>query len=309
MAFNNSLSYHGLAMIPAQPAVPSPSTVLSSTDSTAAAADTVKLFRKVMANRQMPAFVGPKGFDVAVQPMLSRNKIGLWMPAGNATTVPGVFGLGALTAVGTAIARSVATTNMFTRTRRIGYVTAATAGTLASLRLPAVQCTIGNPSTSLGGFFISMRWGISDAVTPPTGYRTFVGIRNTSTAATNVEPSTIPNCIGMGHGETNSNMFLYYGGSAAQTPIDLGANFPALTTNTDLYELMLYSPPSESVVYWEVNRLNTGHTASGVLNGTVGTQLPALTTMLTPINAFRCNNAAAVAVGIDFVHLYFETDF
>jgi hypothetical protein len=165
--------------------------------------------------------------------------------------------------------------------------------------------TVGNQ----GGFFISMRWGISDAVTPVAGYRTFVGIRNTSTAATNVEPSTIPNCIGMGHGETNSNMFLYYGGSAAQTPIDLGANFPALTTNTDLYELMLYSPPSESVVYWEVNRLNTGHTASGVLNGTVGTQLPALTTMLTPINAFRCNNAAAVAVGIDFVHLYFETDF
>lgn len=104
-------------------------------------------------------------------------------------------------------------------------------------------------------------------------------------------------------------MFLYSGGSVAQTPINLGANFPVLTTNVDFYDLILYSPPTESVIYWQVDRLNTGDTASGALNGTIGTQLPLLTTLLTPINAFRTNNASAVAVGIDFVHVYFETDY
>ena len=283
--------------------------IITSLDSTASLAGTVKLFRKPLANRQMPAFVDPMGYDAVIQPMLSRNKVGLWLPHGNGTAVPGIFGIGAMTVVGTATTRNVATTNMFTRTRRLGIVTAATAGALANIRLPSAQCTLGNPANGLGGFFISIRFGISDPAAPTTGYRTFVGIRNTITAATNVEPSTIPNCIGIGHGAADSNLFLYSGGSAAQTPINLGANFPVLTTNVDFYDLILYSPPTESVVYWQVDRLNTGDTASGALNGTIGTQLPLLTTLLTPINAFRTNNASAVAVGIDFVHVYFETDY
>lgn len=283
--------------------------VITSLDTTAAAANSVKLFRKVMASRNVLGMVGPSGLDVALQPMFSRNKIGMWMPPGNATGVPGILGLGTLTATGTATARNVATTNMFTRTRRLGYVTAATAGSLCGIRLPAAQCTIGGASGNLGGFFLSIRFGISDAATPPTGYRTFVGMRNSTAAPTNVEPSTITNCIGIGHGAADSNFKLYFGGSAAQTPIDLGANFPALTTNVDFYDLILYSPPGQSVVNWQVDRLNTGNTASGVLNGTLGTQLPSLTTLLTAINAFRTNNAAAVAVGIDFVHIYLETDY
>ena len=104
-------------------------------------------------------------------------------------------------------------------------------------------------------------------------------------------------------------MFVYYGGSAAQTPIDLGASFPTGTSNTDLYELTLFAPPtSNNTVYYQVIRLNTGDKASGTLTGTAGTVLPANTTYLA-IRNWRTNNATASAVTIAIAGMYIETDY
>jgi len=56
-----------------------------------------------------------------------------------------------------------------------------------------------------------------------------------------------------------------------------------------------------------VTRVNTGDVATGTLSGAVGTVIPAATTFLAH-SAWRCNNATALAVGIDVVSLYLETD-
>lgn len=281
--------------------------LLTSIDSTTPLADQVKLFRRQIANRNFPGFVGLSGIDSALQPLLCRNKIGLWMPPGNATTAPGVLGMAAFSIVGTATNRAVATTRRFTMFRRTGYVSAATAGSLTSLRISAAQFTIGGGTVN-NGFFMVVRFGISDAVLV-TAARMFVGMRNTTSAATNVEPSTITNCIGVGHGAADTNLKLYYGGSAAQTPIDLGSNFTTQSVSTDMYELALFSPPNASVVNYEVTNLTTGNSVSGVLNGTPGTQLPATTTLLSGFNSFRTNNITAASVGLDVASYYIETDF
>jgi hypothetical protein len=119
----------------------------------------------------------------------------------------------------------------------------------------------------------------------------------------------LTNVIGVGHGASDTNFKLYYGGSTAQTPIDLGANFPCTTTNTDAYELALFAPPSSNnTVHYEVTRLNTGHTASGTLTGTAGVVLPSSSTLLTYLQAWRTNNATAAAVGLDIMSDYIETD-
>jgi hypothetical protein len=265
------------------------------------------LFVKNNGGRLMYGQMGPSGVDYTFQPSMYANKIGYWNPPGNATTVPGVFGMAALTATGTATTRTVATTNLFTRTRRVGTVSAATAAALTGYRGTAAQFSIGNGS-GLGGFYYVIRFGISDAATV-AGARMFVGLRNITTAPANVEPSTLTNCIGIGHGAANSNLFIYYGGSAAQTPIDLGINFPANTLSVDMYELALFaSPSSNNSVGYRVERLNTGTVASGTLTGVAGTALP-LSTALLVNNDFRTNNATALAVGIDYVSIYFETDF
>ncbi len=267
----------------------------------------ITLYSKSIGGRIMLKWIGPSGVDTPIQPFIGGNSIGYWRPHGNATTVPGVLGYGALTAVGTATARNVATTNLFSRMRRLGYVSAATGGSLASIRQAAAQITLGDGTN--GGFFKVLRFGISDAAAV-AGARMFMGISSSTSAPTNVEPSTLTNCVGMGHGASDTNFKIFYGGSSAQTPIDLGANFPANTRSTDAYELVLFSPPNENgVVKYRVTRLNTGDMASGTINGSGGVILPATTTLLNYMWGYRTNNATALAVGMDIMSDYIETDY
>lgn len=277
-----------------------------------AAVDTVVNFGRTVAKRALPAFVGPSGLDSAIQPFLARNKVGYWNPPGGAQTFPGVFGYGTPTTTGfTTTNRSPAGTNMFTRMRRLGFVTIATAGTVGQFRVGAAMFTLGAGGTPpLGGFHKILRFGISDGAAV-SGARMFMGMAaSAGTAPTNVEPSTLTSVIGMGHGASDTTMRIYYGGSTAQTPIDLGANFPANTFNVDVYELALFAPPSTlNTVHYEVTRLNTGHVASGTLTAaTAGVQLPGSGTMLTNMWGHRTNNATALAVGLDVMSDYIETD-
>jgi hypothetical protein len=167
--------------------------------------------------------------------------------------------------------------------------------------------TIGN-GAGVGGFTKIIRFGIADAAAVD-GARMFVGVSSSTAAATNVEPSTLTNSIGVGHGAADTTLRLYFGGSAAQAPIDLGANFPANTRSTDAYELALFASPNLTSVGYMVTRLNTGNVASGLLTGeTAGVQLPAPTTLLTYHKAWRTNNTTALAVGLDIISDYIETD-
>lgn len=271
-------------------------------------ADYVKLFGKrygPSGSRVMTAAVGPSGLDYTLQPSIWRQKISRWNPAGNSTTVPGVDGFNAPTAVGTATARNVTTTNTLTRARRLGYVSTTTAGALGGHYSTVAQSTLGT-GTGVGGFFYSCRFGVSDA-TVQTVARTFVGLTSSVAAPTNVEPSTLTNCIGIGTNANDTNYYIYYGGSVAQTRIDLGASFPV--NNSSLIDFTLWSPPNANgIVYYYVEIVGTTTTASGVLGpGTAGTTLPLNTTLLAH-RAWRTNNTAAAAIGIDISSIYIETD-
>ena len=217
------------------------------------------------------------------------------------------MGYTAPVSVGVATARNVATTNFYSRLRRLGYVSAATAAAFAESRVAVAQVTLGT-GTGAGGFTKIVRFGCSDAATV-VGARQFVGISSNTGAATNVEPATLLNSIGVGHGAADTNLQVYFGGSAAQPPINLGVNFPANTLSTDAYELALFASPFLSSVGYMVTRLNTGAVASGVLTAaTAGLQLPLNTTLLSYHKAWRTNNATLLAVGLDIISDYIETD-
>ena len=271
------------------------------------AANTLRVFRRDHGGRQMLASIGPSGADTTYQPFMATNKIARWNPAGNATTVPIVDGFtAAFTALGTATARNVATTNFNTRLRRFGYVSAATAAALCGHYSTVAQWTIGT-GTGLGGFHYVCRFVPSDAANV-SGARMFVGMRNAVTAPTNVEPSTgQTNFVGVVQLSTSANLQIVYGGSAAQTPIDLGASFPANGASIASYELQLFASPTAQTISYKVTRLDTGVTASGTLSGVVGTAIPAATTFLAH-TAWRTNNATLLACGLDIVGVYLETD-
>ena len=273
---------------------------------TAPAADRLRIFGKKSGGRMLPAYMGPSGLDNLMQPFLGFTKVGYFNPAGNSAATPAVFGMISPTVVGTATARPIATTNMFTRARRLGWVSTATAGNPAAMQFSALQYTVSNGS-GVGGFFLVARFGASDAATV-AGARSFFGMRNVTTTPTNVEPSTLTNVIGIGNGAADSNMKMFYGGTTAQAPIDLGANFPANTLSIDMYELVLFAPPNAlRTIHYQVTRLNTGHVATGTLSGTT-VQVPSETTLLQAFCGWRNNNATALAVAIDIASLYIETD-
>ena len=258
------------------------------------------IFIKKIGGRIMAAQIGPSGLDTTLQANLGGNKVAMWMPPGGSTTVPGIFGMAALTAVGTATARTVATTNLLSRMTRLGYVSAATAGSLAGAREAVAKFTTG-AGPGLGGFFARYRFGVSDAATV-AGARMFIGLDALTAAPTNIDPSTKVNCIGVAQIATSNNLNIVYGNATAKTPIDLGANFPA-NTNVDAYELNLFAPPAGGC-YWQVRRLNTTFEATGFLPST---EIPIATQLLCH-QLWRCNNATALAVGLDVCGIYIETD-
>ena len=263
-------------------------------------ADYGTIFIKKIGGRMMAAQIGPSGLDTTLQANLGGNKVALWMPPGGATTVPGVFGMAALTATGTATARAIATTNLLTRMTRLGFVSAATAGALAGAREAVAKFTTG-AGPGLGGFFARYRFGVSDPATV-AGARMFVGLDALTAAPTNIDPSTKVNCVGVGQIAASNNLQIIYGNATAKAPIDLGANFPA-NTNTGAYELNLFSPPAGGV-HWHVRRLNTAFEATGFLSSA---ETPVATQLLCH-QLWRCNNATALAVGLDVCGIYIETD-
>ena len=297
-----SLGYHQLA-----PQITTLQLSGQTSDPSAPGSGNLVVYSKAIAGRMMLKQEGPSGIATGFQPILARNKVGYWAPPGNNTTLPGVFGYTAPTTTGTVTTRNIATTSLFTRMRRLSYLSAAAAGSLAYQYVNVAQVTVGDGAGN-GGFYKICRFGISDAAAVSSA-RMFCGLSSSTSAPTNVEPSTLTNSIGMGHGAADTTMHIYYGGSAAQTPIDLGSNFPSNTRSTDVYELALFAPTnSNNTVYYEVTRVNTGNVATGTLTGTAGTVLPASTTLLSYQRLWRSNNTTALAVAYDIMSDYIETD-
>lgn len=225
-----------------------------------------------------------------------------WNPATGTAVVPASNGFAAFTNVGTLTAGAVTNVSGGSRRRKLGIVSAATVGSLASSRHAAGLVSMGAPP--FGGFVFTGEFGCGDTATVANA-RQFCGLISSTTAATNVEPSTLTYCIGIGNGAGNTTLRLFYGGSTPQTPIDLGANFPASVSVAvaplDMYKLTVYAPQDPIAagfkLAWHVARLGTAFTASGTITTAAGSTVPDTSLMLNP-NNWRTNNATALAVSL-----------
>ena len=263
------------------------------------AAGNLRVYAKTNAGRTMLKVKGPSGVDYSLQPFLGTNKIGYYSPNGNATTLTSL-GITA-TATGTATARNVAVTNLFQSTRRLGYVSAGTAGSLSGVRSAALQFYRGD-AAGRGGFYYIVRFGLSTANV--ANQRTFVGLNTVTAAPTNVNPSTLVNSIGFACDATDTNfVFMHNDGTGTATRVALTGTFPCNTNTTDLYEARIYSEPNGTAVYYSLARLNT----TDFFESSASTDLPANTQLLGS-QIWTTNNATGAAVGIDVVSLYVETD-
>lgn len=273
----------------------------TATSPTAPSSGQLSIYGRTVGGGPMASYMPPAGRSTALQPYIAQAKILHISALGNTTSFSTIGG--PAPQINTATQRNVATTNLFVSTRRVGTVSAATAGSSCGLRTIPLQWWLGN-GAGLGGFRAVFRWGCSDAATV-SGARSLVGMVSITTQIGNVNPSTLTNFVGVGTdaGDTNYSI-MTNDGSGTATKTSLGANFPDHTLSTDLYELVLFSAANSGTIQYEMTRLNTGDVATG----SITTDIPSTTTLLTP-QIWRNNGATALAVAQDVVQFYIESDF
>jgi len=240
------------------------------------------------------AFKGPSGLQRLVQPFLGTIPLSGVTGFGGTALQP----VGAAVAVaGAANAVSITNPNAGTRTPRVNLPTTAAAGNAVGIRTSSgTSWFVGNPTFGGGVFFFSVFTQGIDV----EGKRVFVGASGSGSAPTNVNPAALTNAIGIGCIDGQDNWHIVFGGSAAQTPVDLGANFPCRTPLDDKIQFAFYWPPGDnSGFYYEVIRNDGAFTASGfVPNTTPGTTLPATSTSMGNLNCYWTNNATAAVMSM-----------
>lgn len=184
------------------------------------------------------------------------------------------------------------------------FFSGGTAGTSAgfSCNAAAPLCVMSNGAGG-GGFspfiyrFAPSGFGRSALAAATRG---FWGLTSATTLPGNVNPATLTNVIGIAKIDGSNNLNIVFGGSAAQTPIDLGANFPATAAFGNFYELALFSDPNNAgavtyqVTRWTGNSSAPANVATGTItNTTPGTTLPASSTVLTATGWVNNNTDAA----------------
>lgn len=265
---------------------------------TVPAAGKLTVFARALANKHLPAFVGPSGLDSALQPFMGRNKVGILSAAGAVSAVPVSMGLPGATAVGANGTKTLDDTSLLGSMRRSYNASAATAGSSCGYRTAVTAMRSAN---AWGGFLLIARFGEEIIV---AGSRAFVGLWSSSGAMANSNPSVMTKTIGMSYDAGESSWSIQHNdGSGVCARIALGANFPA-NTSSEAYEIAIFSPPGGTSVWVRVERLGTAFVAEHELT----TDLPANGQTLA-FHIWANNGATAAAKGISLSTMYLESDY
>ena len=246
----------------------------------APAASGVKLVGRADAGRVLPAMLSQDGIVREFQTSLARASILVWKAVPGSTTVS-AFGSAAPSSTGTITSVGISTSSMIGYMPRVEYlVTTPATNAVAGFRGTVALVGVGAPAAGMGGFHAVGRWGPAIGVATAT-HRSFTGMANATSVPTDVEPSSLVNCVGMGWDAADANVqIMHNDGAGSCTKIDLGASFPVPTVDRSaLYEVALFSPRGTAQsVDWMVTDAISGATASG----TITTNLPSTSTLLAP---------------------------
>lgn len=269
------------------------------------AAGTLRFYAKTIAGRTMPKWIGPYGVDTPVQASFGFNRIAMMAPAGNgttATTIMNSWGTAFTDSASTYANPALASTNLNTSVRKARLTSATNSTTAIVYHAPAALMAWRGNAAGLGGFFFTTRFSFA---TLNTGNVAFIGLADTTTAPTSVNPttSTTYGKLGIGIATNTGNLkWVNNVSGTAPTATDLGTNFTVNTT--DLYELIIYSPPNGSAITYRVKNLSTGNVTADT---SVSTNIPVNTTFLAPMY-WMADSSTTGAVAIDNAGWYLESD-
>jgi hypothetical protein len=217
----------------------------------------------------------------------------------------GVLGI-TVTATGTATLFTPAPTSIASQQLRVDYlVTTAAATAVAGFRGSNGMGIWRGNGAGLGGFRFRCRWTNATGAATATN-RCFVGLRNSTGAPTDVEPSTLLNMIGMGWDAADANIQLMSNdGAGVATKTDLGASFAVPATDRSaVYEIELVALPNDTVITYKITNVVNG----AVATGTVSADLPASNGFLAPLGYMSVGGTSSV-IGIGLCWLTIESDY
>jgi hypothetical protein len=207
------------------------------------------------------------------------------MPVNAAASINNVVGAALTVSLGPTT-RTIADTNLFTRTTRTALET-----TIVPANVPSFRQTGG--FTINTGFKVAFKFGASTGATN-SNVRYSMGVFTAGFIVTNVDPTTFINCAAFARIDGNTNwQFIHNDATGTATAIDLGASFPANTVSTDMYYAVIETVGAN--IKYTLTRLNTGDTTTG----TVSSNLVAVSTLLG-LCAGCSNNANAAICALDF---------
>lgn len=187
----------------------------------------------------------------------------------------------------------------FVNKRRLcaNYTSAATTGSFSQVASQASGMCVSKSNTIIEVFLCS------ENPTPITTMRAFSGIKGTSAAITNVDPSTLGYIIGIGNDSGDTNLQIMHNDfSGTATKLDLGASFPAkYNVNAHAYraEIINYIDTANWLV--KVECIITGAKTSRYIT----TDAPPVTTQMYPF-CFMGNGTTATAVQMTFFSWIFK---
>jgi hypothetical protein len=270
---------------------------------TAPASGGIKVFSQDRAGQPWPHFRGPLGNeDLALQPLIANGNYKLLMVSSATTlTAIGINSVG----VGTATGLTVGVATRLARMKRLAYrVTVAATNAVSGWRDNSGQLSVGGGNAWEGGFWGVMHGGPDTGASTST-HRFFMGV-GSAAAPTDVEPSSLTRIAGIGYDAADTNLqFMHNDGSGTATKIDLGSGLPKPSVaSSTAYRLRLYSPPGTTqVIYYEVDDLDGGGSASGSVN----TDLPATNDLITPFLYTSVGGTSSV-IGTMVGPIMFQTE-
>jgi len=273
-------------------------TIRSPMSSYALAANTVGFYARSTANYATPSVLDSTFVPMSLQSALYQRSYALWMPS----IAAGVWtGTTAVPTGGTTAIVLPTLTNNYTAMRRSTFSSIVTTTNQKIGINTELMFFIGG-ATGQGGFFFSCRFGF-DAI--KTGMRAFIGLTASPTIVS-ANPSASANSIGFGFDLADTAFSFIHNDATGTATKETIPGQGTLATNNTGYDAYIWSPPNSSIVYYRLDRTDTGAT---LVDSSVTTDLPVAGTMMMA-TAQMSNGTANTAVGsavLGVNRLYVET--
>jgi hypothetical protein len=237
--------------------------------------------------------VNTNPLESAVQGLLIGKSLGFAIASFNSMSTMGMQ----FTTTGAATGTTISSSSPYrSRPHKYEYVVST-----ASTTAVAGYRGQGDEVRQADGFVYSVTWGPVLGVSN-TSKRAFAGLRNSPSAPTDVSPTTLVECFGMGWNDANdANIQIFHNdASGAPTQIDLGSGFPIPTADrTDFYTLYIYVPKGGAGYYYKVVDESDGTSTTGL----VTTDLVASSSFMRPFNYTSVGGVSA-QTGIGIFTIY-----